>query len=157
MSKFSLSSAALQKGGGQIQKKLPLSSGADHKGETGAGLELCPCAWCFLWADSTGASTQQCLQSTLALLMGFIDLVFSKLPQVVQTCPGEPRGVQLELQTLPAHGGQTKVPRIPSHPHPPSYLVGQGPPVIITLTLGSGPWLSPGPMRCFTWFTSRTP
>lgn len=91
-SKASRPSGSLEKGVGRSRRSPPLSSGADHEGEGGVGLELCPCGWCLLWAEPLGASTQQCLQSPLALLVGFIDLVFSKLPQVVQTGPGEPRG-----------------------------------------------------------------
>lgn len=134
-----------------------LSSGADQEGE-GVRLELCPCDSRLFRAGPSGSSTQQCLQSPSALLVGFIDLVFSKLPQVVQTCRGEPREARQEPQTLPAPQGDdqgSKVSILP--PHSYHYLVGQGPPVIITLMVGSGPLLSPGPARRFTWFTSRIP
>lgn len=141
---------------GQTQRPPQLSSVADQ--EEGAGLELCPCDGPLFRAGPLGSSTQQCLQSPSALLVGFVDLVFSKLPQVVQTCPGEPTGAQQEPQTLPAPQGadQGSKVSIPA-PHSCHHLVGQGPPVIITLMLGSGPLLSPGPVRRFTWFTSRTP
>lgn len=133
-----------------------LSSRADREG--GVGLELCSCVWSLLRTGPPGASTQQRLQGLSTLLVGFIDLVFSKLPQVVKAGLGEPRGAQQEPQTLPClqwadQGCKGSIPLQPSSHH----LVGHSPSMITTMMLGSAPVLSPGPMRRFTWSTSPTP
>jgi hypothetical protein len=51
-----------------------------------------------------GAPTEQRLQIRLALAVGFIDLVLSKLTQVVETRLGEPRGALGTLSSNPPLG-----------------------------------------------------
>lgn len=56
-----------------------------------------------------GAPTEQRLQILRALAVGFIDLVLSKLSQVVETCHGEPRGAKDNLSSnLPMGKSRSK-------------------------------------------------
>lgn len=92
---------SLQNVGGQVRRKPGAPRG--RPGRTGgAGLELCPWAGGLLGAGPSGAPTQQRLQSLRTLSVGFIDLVFSKLPHVVPAGRGEPRAARQEHQTLPS-------------------------------------------------------
>ena len=90
----------------------------------------------------------------MALAVGFVDLILSKLSQVLETRRGQPKRARDTLNpNLPT--GMLGEARTPGTPSPPcNYLFGQGPPVIITLMLGCFPLLSRVRMRCFIPFTS---
>lgn len=95
----------------------------------------------------------------MALEVRFVDLILSKLSQVLETHRGEPKRARGTLNPNLPTGmlgnpcwGEARTPGTPSPPC--NYLLGQGPPVIITLMLGFVPLLSPGPMRRFIPFTS---
>lgn len=56
-----------------------------------------------------GALTEKRLQILRALAVGFVDLVLSKLSQVVKTCHGEPRGTRGNLSSnLPMGKSRSK-------------------------------------------------
>lgn len=79
------------------------------------GLKLFSLGQDLLWAGPMGTPTEQRLQIRMALAVGFIDLVLSKLTQVVETCLGEPRGTLGTLSSNPPLGKSGLQGLLPQH------------------------------------------